>query len=64
MSLLVIVLAGSLGAGYFLYGKREARGSFMLAGAALCLYPLVVSGTWALLLAGLGLALLPFLLDF
>jgi len=64
MSLLVIVLAGSLGAGYFLYGKREARGSFMLAGTALCVYPLLVNGAWTLLLVGIALAAAPFWLDF
>lgn len=64
MALFIIVLAGSLGAGYFLYGKREARGGFMLAGAGLCLYPFAVSGVAMLILVGLALAALPFVVDF
>jgi len=57
------VLAGSLGAAYFLYGKREARAGFMLAGAALCLYPLLVTGIGMLLAVGAALAALPFVVD-
>jgi len=61
MTLVVIVLAGALGTGYFVYGKKDARAPFMFAGAALCIYPLAVSGFWKVLFVGLGLALAPFL---
>jgi len=60
-SLLIIVLASALGAGYFVYGKRESRASFLLAGAALCFYPFLVDSLWATVLLGLGLAVAPFL---
>jgi hypothetical protein len=63
MTLVVIVLAGALGTGYFVYGKKDARASFMLAGAALCVYPIVISGFWRVLAVGLALALAPFVLE-
>ncbi len=62
--LLVIVMASVLGAAYWVYGKRVGRMGFMLSGAALCFYPYFVSGLWVVVLVGLGLAAVPFVLDF
>ena len=40
--ILVGLLTGSVGVGYFMYGKKRSRFVPMLAGAALCLYPYAV----------------------
>jgi hypothetical protein len=64
MSTLVIgILAGALGAGYFVYGKRQAKVTPMVAGALLCVYPYFVDGALWLVLIGVALAAAPFLLD-
>jgi hypothetical protein len=57
------LLAGALGAGYFVYGKRQAKVAPMLAGALLCVYPYFVDGTLWLVLVGVALAAAPFVLD-
>jgi len=61
-TLFVVILASALGAAYFVYGKRDQRASFLLAGAALCVYPYLVDSFWASVLIGLALAAAPFLL--
>ena len=61
--LLVIIFASALGAAYFLYGKREHRASFLLDGAALCVYPYFVSSFWATALIGAALSAAPFFVD-
>ena len=59
-TLLVIVFASVLGMAYFVYGKKEGRALFLLAGAALCIYPYLVDSLWATALIGLALAAAPF----
>jgi len=62
--LLVGILAGAVGAGYFMYGKRQARFVPMIAGMLLCVYPYFVDSLpW---LVGIGIVLMaaPFLVDF
>ena len=61
--ILIIVFAGVLGTAYFVYGKRQSRASFLLAGAALCFYPYLVESLWATVLIGLALAAAPFFVD-
>ncbi len=64
MSTLVIgLLAGALGAAYFVYGKRQVKVAPMVAGALLCVYPYFVDGTLWLVLIGVALAAAPFVLD-
>ncbi len=59
---LSVVFASVLGTAYFVYGKRQSRASFLLAGAALCFYPYLVESLWATVLIGLALAAAPFVL--
>ena len=62
-TLLLSLLTGSVGAGYFIYGKKQRRFLPMLSGAGLCVVPYFVSSL--LLLTGLSLVLclLPFLIS-
>ena len=63
-SLLFAMLFGSIGFGYFVYGKKQQRFAALLAGLALIIFPYFVSNTYALAAAGLGLMAAPFFLDF
>lgn len=58
--LLWCVLTSAVGAGYFIYGKKQGRVVALICGAVLCVFPYVVTNTW--LLAGIGITLmvLPF----
>ncbi|MBF0547578.1 MAG: amino acid transport protein [Candidatus Riflebacteria bacterium] len=54
---------GSIGTGYFIYGKKQARVLFLVCGIGLCLFPMFISSNlWSLIL-GLGMTIAPFKLD-
>ena len=59
-SILIGLVAGALGTAYFVYGKRRAHLSAMLAGAALCIYPYFVDGAVWLCTIGALLLAAPF----
>jgi len=63
-SLFISVIAGAIGMGYFMYGKRQVRYAPMISGMILCVYPYFVSSTLWLCVIGLGLIVAPFLIDF
>lgn len=54
------VLFGSIGLGYFMYGKKQARPVPLLCGIGLMVYPYFIDNTWALLAIGIGLMALPY----
>ncbi|MEO8753462.1 MAG: amino acid transport protein [Casimicrobiaceae bacterium] len=58
------IFASALGTGYFLYGKRQVRFAFLIAGMLLCVYPYFVDSVLWMSVVGLALAAAPFLLDF
>lgn len=61
-TLMVSVLFGSIGAGYFIYGKQQRQVIPLLTGLALCVYPYFVSNGYALVIVGLLLTALPWLI--
>ena len=63
-SLIVGVIAGAIGVGYFIYGKRQARLTPLLAGILLCTYPYFTDSLLWLSIIGLALVVAPFLIDF
>jgi hypothetical protein len=63
-SLWVGVVAGAIGMGYFIYGKRQAKYVPMIAGVLLCIYPYFVESLLALSVIGLLLVAAPFLIDY
>ena len=63
-SLLVGVIAGAIGMGYFIYGKRQAKLVPMVAGALLCVYPYFLDSLLWLCVMGLLLIVAPFLIDY
>jgi hypothetical protein len=62
-SLLFGVVAGAIGLGYFIYGKRQVKIVPMVAGALLCVYPYFVDNLLWLALIGLVLVVAPFVID-
>ena len=59
-SLFISMIAGCIGVGYFVYGKRQARAIPMLAGVALCIIPFCIGNLTVLILACIGLTVAPF----
>jgi len=62
-TLLLSLLTGSVGAGYFIYGKKQRKFLPMLSGAGLCLVPYLISNLLLLSGVSLVLCLLPFLIQ-
>jgi len=63
-SMVLGLLWGSIGTGYFIYGKKQARLVFLLCGIGLCVFPLFVSGNTLNLVLGLAMTIAPFKIDF
>jgi branched-subunit amino acid transport protein len=63
-SLVVGVIAGAFGVGYFIYGKKQQKFAPMLAGVLLCIYPYATENLLWLVVIGLALLAFPFLVDF
>ncbi|MDB6063016.1 MAG: hypothetical protein JWM78_3119 [Verrucomicrobiaceae bacterium] len=62
-SLFIGLIAGAFGTAYFVYGKRQGKGSTMLAGAALCIYPYFIDNLlWQCVVGALLLAA-PFVVE-
>ena len=58
------LLFGSIGFGFFLYGKRQRVIVPLVCGLALMVYPYFVSGTLLLLVIGIALMAVPYFLRF
>jgi hypothetical protein len=54
------VLFGSVGLGFFIYGKKQSRLVPLVCGLALMLYPYFISNVVALVLVGLALIIVPY----
>ncbi len=58
--LLLAMLFGAIGMGYFIYGRKEQNGMALLSGVGLCIFPYFVGNIFLVLLVGAGLLALPF----
>lgn len=58
------MLAGAIGTGYFIYGKRQRKFAPMLAGLLLGIYPFFTNNALLLALIGAALMAAPFYIDF
>lgn len=56
------VIFGSIGAAYFIYGKKQQNWIALVCGIVLCVMPYFVANAFLLIAAGIVLAALPFLL--
>lgn len=59
--MLIGILAGIVGGGYFLYGKKTSKISPMVCGVGLMVYPYFVESVWVLLAIGVVLCVAPFI---
>jgi len=63
-SLLWGLLFGSIGMGYFVYGKRQRRGIALLSGIVLIVFPYFVSSWYLIILIGIVLMALPYFIRY
>jgi hypothetical protein len=63
-TLLIGMLAGAFGVGYFMYGKRQAKLVAMFAGFLLCIYPYFIDSVLWLCVVGVLLLAAPFVIDY
>ena len=61
-TLMVAVLFSSIGAGYFVYGKKQRQVVPLLTGLALCVYPYCLSNGYAIVVVGILLTAVPWLI--
>jgi hypothetical protein len=62
-SLIGGIIFGSLGVGYFIYGKKQGKVAYLVCGAALAIYTFVVSSAALVIVIGLLLSAGPWLLE-
>jgi len=58
-SIIAAFILGTIGIGYFIYGKKQASASALFAGILLNLLPLMISNLVALYALGLFLMVMP-----
>ena len=63
-TLFVAVIAGALGAGYLIYGRRQAKYVASFSGLMLLVYPMFVSSLLWSLVIGAALAIAPWVVDY
>ncbi|HZF09912.1 MAG TPA: hypothetical protein VFE33_14070 [Thermoanaerobaculia bacterium] len=61
-ALVLSVIFGAFGSGYFVYGKKQGHLSALLCGIALCVFPWFVSSTFMIVVVGVLLMVAPFLI--
>lgn len=61
-ALMLSMLFGSIGLGYFVYGKKQQKLIPAMAGIGLCIFPYFISNTWAMALIGAALTVVPWLI--
>jgi len=54
------VIWGSVGLGYFVYGKKQKAAVPLFCGIGLMIFPYFISNSYLLVLSGIVLAALPF----
>ena len=54
------LIFGSLGAGYFIYGKKQGAIVPLVCGIVLCIFPYFVANTLLLVLIGVVVAAIPY----
>jgi hypothetical protein len=61
--LMIGVIAGSIGMGYFVYGKKQAKAMPIISGIGLCVVPYFIGNIALLILVCLVLIAAPFLTE-
>lgn len=58
------VLFGSIGMGYFIYGKKQRRGIALLSGVVLCAFPYFIANILLMILIGIIFMALPYFVKY
>jgi hypothetical protein len=58
------LLFGSIGMGYFVYGKRQGRGIALVSGIALMVFPYFFTSWFLIVLIGIVLMALPYFIRY
>jgi len=61
-TLILSVIFGAFGSGYFVYGKKQGHLSALFCGLALCVFPWFVESTLMTLVVGVLLMIAPFVI--
>jgi hypothetical protein len=61
-SLIFSILFGSIGMGYFVYGKKQQAAIPLITGIVLCIFPYFVSNVYIMVLVGIVLTILPWVI--
>ncbi len=63
-SLFLTMIWGALGTGYFIYGKKQSRFTFLICGVGLMVFPFFISNLTATIILGILMTFAPFKIDF
>jgi len=63
-SLLWGLIFGSIGMGYFIYGKKQKRGVPFASGIGLMVFPYFVSNSYLMVIIGVALLAVPYFLRY
>jgi hypothetical protein len=58
-SLLLSLIFGSIGVGYFIYGKKQGSPLILIVGLGLMVFPYFISNLYALVIVGIALTSVP-----
>ena len=61
-TLICSLLFGSIGVGYFIYGKKQQKMVPLISGIGLCAFPYFIPNPYVMVIVGLLLAAAPWLL--
>ena len=62
MKILIWLTTGAIGIVYLIYGKRQTRLMFMIAGGALCIYPYFFDSIVVSIIIGVILIVIPLII--
>ena len=62
-SMMLGMVWGAIGSGFFIYGKKQSKPLFLLCGIGLIVFPMIVSSNTLNIILGLGLTIAPFKID-
>ncbi len=63
-SMFMTMIWGAIGTGYFIFGKKQSRFTFLLCGVGLMVFPFFVSDFMVSMILGLAMTLAPFKIEF
>ena len=61
-TLIMMIIFGSIGTGYFIYGKKQKHTAALLCGIGLIALPYIIKNVWGMLALGILLSLSPFII--